>query len=209
MTLAGLFSIGFVMGLTGAMAPGPLLSIAVSESARRGGFVGPLLVLGHGILEFVLLVLIVAGLGKLLTNPTVFTVMALAGGAVLVIMGVGTMKGLKNYRLEGVSPSSRRLHPIWAGIVVSVSNPYWFIWWLTVGTGYVVFARTLGLRGVLVFFLGHILSDLAWYSFVSYAIHFGGRLIRLPVIKGILFVCSLFLIAFGLFFIIRGFQSLG
>ena len=208
MTLVSLFSIGFIMGLTGAMAPGPLLTVAVSESARRGGIVGPLLVLGHGILEFALLILIVAGLGKLLSNPLLFTIMALSGGAVLVYMGVTTIKGLKHYRLEGGLSSSRKFNPVWTGIVVSVSNPYWFIWWLTVGTGYVVFAKALGLQGVLAFFLGHILSDLAWYSFVSYAIHFGGKLIKLPFIKGLLFLCSLFLIVFGLFFMFKGYQSL-
>jgi threonine/homoserine/homoserine lactone efflux protein len=66
-----LFSIGFIMGLTGAMAPGPLLTITIEESAKRGGIVGPLVVVGHGILEFAFLILIILGVANLFTSPSV------------------------------------------------------------------------------------------------------------------------------------------
>ena len=71
-SLFNLFSIGFIMGLTGAMAPGPLLTITIGESAKRGGIVGPLVVLGHGILELALLALIVFGVANFLNNPRIF-----------------------------------------------------------------------------------------------------------------------------------------
>jgi len=74
--------------------------------------------------------------------------------------------------------------------------------------GYVMFAKGLGLSGVLAFFIGHISSDLAWYSFVSYGIHLGGKYVSTRVIKGVLFVCSLFLVLFGLFFLTKGYQFL-
>jgi hypothetical protein len=74
--------------------------------------------------------------------------------------------------------------------------------------GYVVFAKGLGLPGILAFFIGHISSDLAWYSFVSYGIHMGGKFVSIRIMKAVLFVCSLFLIFFGLFFIAKGYQFL-
>ena len=205
MNLFSLFSIGFILGLTGAMAPGPLLTITISESAKRGGIVGPMVVVGHAILEFLLLLSIIFGLGNLLNNHAIFAAIALAGGIVLIYMGYVTIKGLKHYHLSA-EPSARKkgLHPVISGIVVSLSNPYWFIWWITIGMGYVMFARGLGLKGVLAFFIGHILSDLVWYSFISYGIQFGGRLFSLRTIKTILFVCSIILIFFGGFFIFKG-----
>ncbi len=208
MSIPALFSIGFVLGLTGAMAPGPLLTVTISESARRGGIVGPLMVLGHGILELVLLLSIVFGLGTLLHNPLLFAFISFAGGLVLVWMGVETIRGLKHYSLAAEVQSGRRLHPVLSGIIVSVSNPYWFIWWLTIGMGYVMFARTLGAVGILAFFAGHISSDLAWYSFVSYGIQLGGKYFKTKVVKVILFVCSLFLVFFGLYFLFNGFRFL-
>jgi threonine/homoserine/homoserine lactone efflux protein len=205
MSIFSLFSIGFILGLTGAMAPGPLLTITIGESAKRGGIVGPMVVLGHGILEFLLLVLIIFGLGSILNNKIIFSIIAFAGGIILIYMGYGTIKGLKDYQLSATSSVSQKgLHPVISGIVVSLSNPYWFIWWITIGMGYVMFARGLGIKGVLAFFIGHILSDLVWYSFISYGIQFGGKFFSLKVIKAILLICSIFLIFFGGYFIVKG-----
>jgi threonine/homoserine/homoserine lactone efflux protein len=92
--------------------------------------------------------------------------------------------------------------------VVSLSNPYWFIWWITIGMGYVMFARGLGIKGIFAFFTGHILSDLLWYSFISYSIQFGGRFLGMKAIKAILLACSMFLILFGGFFIVKGYSFL-
>jgi threonine/homoserine/homoserine lactone efflux protein len=207
MSLPAFFSIGFILGLTGAMAPGPLLTLTIAESAKRGGIVGPLMVLGHGILELALLLLIVFGVGKLLHNEVIFAMISFGGGMVLVWMGIDTIRGLRGYSLAAaIQPGKKSLHPILSGIIVSIANPYWFIWWLTIGMGYVMFAKSSGYMGILAFFFGHISSDLVWYSFVSYGIHFGGRYLNTKVIKGVLFVCSLFLVFFGLFFIINGFR---
>jgi len=206
MNMLGLFSVGFVLGLTGAMAPGPLLTVTISQSTRKGGITGPLIVLGHGILEFALLCVIVFGLGNLLNSSIVFSVIAFFGGIILIYMGSMTIKDLKHYSLNGTARSEGRgIHPVAAGILVSLSNPYWFIWWITIGMGYVMFAKGLGVQGVIAFFAGHILSDLAWYSFVSYGIQFGGRYMSIKVLKSILFFCSIFLILFGMFFIIKGY----
>lgn len=210
MSLFGLFSVGFILGLTGAMAPGPLLTITISESAKRGGIVGPMVVLGHGILEFALLLIIVFGLGNILNNKVLFSVIAFIGGIILIYMGYSTIKGLKGYTLSA-TPTERHqgIHPVFSGIVVSLSNPYWFIWWITIGMGYVMFAKGFGIKGVLAFFMGHILSDLVWYSFISYGIQFGGRYANTKIIKAILLVCSLFLIVFGVLFIIKSYKFIG
>jgi len=209
MNLLSLFAVGFILGLTGAMAPGPLLTVTISEATKRGGLVGPTLVLGHGILELALLILIVLGLGSVLQHPTIFGVISLVGGAVLILMAVSIVRGLKGYTVaKPISGETRGLHPILSGILVSAANPYWFIWWLTVGMGYVVIAKGSGLAGIMAFFGGHISSDLAWYSFVSYGIHYGGRWLSVRMLKAILFVCSLFLLLFGIFLLYKGWEFL-
>jgi len=209
MSMLSLFSIGFILGLTGAMAPGPLLTITIGESAKRGGITGPMIVLGHGILEFILLILIIFGLGSILNNEIIFSSIALGGGIILIYMGYGTIRDLKNYQLSVNPPDLHKgLHPVISGIVVSLSNPYWFIWWITIGMGYVVFARESGIKGVFIFFVGHILSDLVWYSFVSYGIQFGGKFFSIKVIRIILLVCSMFLMFFGCYFIFKGYKFL-
>ncbi len=210
MGISALFVMAFVTGLSGAMAPGPFLTVTISEAAKRGGRVGPLLVLGHGLLELLFMLLILIGLDTLFTHRTVLAVVSFAGGGILIWMGMTTIRGLKEYRLTsaGTSPGRRGLHPVLSGVVLSLSNPYWYIWWVTVAMGYLIFAKTLGVYGVITFFTGHICSDLAWYSFVSYGTSLGGRFVSTKVIRAILFVCSLFLVIFGCYFLFNGFRFL-
>jgi threonine/homoserine/homoserine lactone efflux protein len=210
MTLFALFAMAFVTGLTGAMAPGPFLTVTISEAARRGGHVGPQLVLGHGILELVLLFLILLGLDRLLSYPTLIAIVSFAGGVVLIWMGISTARGLKRYVVapSADAPNPRGLHPVFSGIILSLSNPYWYIWWITVAMGYLVIAKALGVYGVTAFFSGHILSDLVWYGFVSYGTSVGRRFFGGRVIRSVLLVCSLFLILFGFYFLSNGFRYL-
>jgi threonine/homoserine/homoserine lactone efflux protein len=78
--LAALFWGSFVLALTGALAPGPMLTATISESARRGFWSGPLIVLGHGVLEALLLSTLLAGVGEWLKRDAVLGALGLAGG---------------------------------------------------------------------------------------------------------------------------------
>ncbi len=191
------------------MSPGPMLTAAIAQSAGRGPFAGPLLVLGHSVLELALMLLIVLGLGSLLGNRLFFALASFLGGPVLIYMGISAMRGLKGYALFAeTAPKGAKMHPAVSGVVLTASNPYWFIWWISVATGYIMFARTLGVYGLLAFYTGHISSDLAWFSFVSFGVHFGGKYLKTGVLKVILFACNLLLVLFGLYFLANGFRYL-
>jgi len=51
-----------------------------------------------------------------------------------------------------------------------VANPYWIIWWATIGLGYILYSWLFGFWDIASFFSGCILSDMAWYSLVAAAI---------------------------------------
>jgi threonine/homoserine/homoserine lactone efflux protein len=209
MSIPALFFLSFVLGLTGAMSPGPFLSYAIAESARRGRRVGPQLVAGHALPELAIMLLITLGLGGLLARKPILAVISFVGGVLLIYMGIGALRGLKGYTLGAASaPKGARLHPTLSGIILSLSNPYWFIWWFSVAIGYVMLAKSLGLTALIAFFAGHISADLAWYTFVSFGTHFGGRRAGTKILKVVLLVCNLFLIFFGAYFLINGFRLL-
>ncbi|HEY1405238.1 MAG TPA: LysE family transporter, partial [Spirochaetota bacterium] len=63
--LFSIFGSSFLIALSGAMMPGTLLTVTVAESTRRGMIAGPLLILGHAILEFALLLALLFGLAPL------------------------------------------------------------------------------------------------------------------------------------------------
>lgn len=209
MSILALFSLSFALGLTGAMSPGPFLSMAIGQATRRGPSAGPLLVLGHGLIELVLMIAIVVGLGGLLQTKPFLILISFVGGPILVLMGVVALRGLKEYTFAA-DPGVRNagLHPAVAGVVLSISNPFWFIWWISVAVGYILLAKDLGFYGLVAFYTGHVSADLVWFSFISFGVHFGGRYIKPTFLKYVLFVCNLFLVFFGLYFLVNGFRLL-
>jgi threonine/homoserine/homoserine lactone efflux protein len=201
MTLPGIFFSAFLIGFSGAMVPGPVLVYAITSSSKRGFWAGPLLVLGHGILEGLLLILLALGFAKFLNHELFNGIISLAGAVVLIFMGIGMIREARTASLNVKTDAPvSSLHPVPAGILTSISNPYWIIWWATIGLNFVSLSRAYGNLGILTFFSGHLLSDLSWYSLISALVTFGRKLISDPIYRGILAFCALALIGFGTYF---------
>lgn len=206
METAALFLTAFVVGLSGAMTPGPMLTATIAESARRGFRAGPLMVLGHAILELVLILALLKGLSNFLTRESVTNVIAVLGGGFLLFMGFtmtrdGVQGRLSITNLEANGFRGIRFHPVVTGILLSLGNPYWVIWWATVGLNYITLAFKNGPVGITAFYTGHIMADFLWYSAVSMAIAGGRRFFTQGVYNFILGACGIFLLGLGGYFI--------
>lgn len=206
MEIVLIFTGAFIVSLSGALMPGPLLTITIVHTIKRGFSAGPLVVLGHMILEFTLLVGLVLGLGEFLVTGSVIKVIFILGGAILIAMGIDLfIHGRKASLSTDVSvPLKMTAHPVVSGIIVSLSNPYWLIWWITIGLGYVIKAMKYKFLGLAVFFSGHILADLLWYSFISFSFSRGKRFIKDRVYHILILICGIFLIGFGAWFLYSG-----
>jgi threonine/homoserine/homoserine lactone efflux protein len=219
-SVAGIAVTSFLVGLSGAMMPGPVLTVTIGETAarlrpglpgagrdtelrrarRRGALAGPLIVLGHGMLEVLLVLGVVLGLGRLLVLEPVIGTIALVGGAVLLWMAWGMLRGIKGLSLHGKAAAERGGRPILAGILTTLANPYWILWWATIGLSYIALSMRLGPIGLVSFYAGHILSDLAWYGSVSLTLAMGGRLLTDRTYRGLVAACAILLVGFGLYF---------
>ncbi len=208
-SLPTIFFGSFVIGFSGAMMPGPMLTVTVREAARRGFWAGPLVVLGHGLLELALVVSLVLGLGTLLSRPLFTGVVGLLGGGILLWMAWGMIRSCRSLSLALEGAGTASAGPVLGGVLTSLSNPYWTLWWATVGLSYVALTAGTGWRGPTVFFAGHILSDLVWFSVVSGVLHFGRRLLTDRVYRILIGSCALFLVYFGATFVGRGVTTLG
>ncbi|MEA1936455.1 MAG: LysE family transporter [Thermodesulfobacteriota bacterium] len=202
--LAAIFISSFIIAMSGAMMPGPVLTVTISESTKRGFLAGPLIVLGHGILEISLLVFLVLGFADLINNPKFLGVVGIAGGIVLLWLSFGMLKGIKQLRLDFTPGKSAWGGPVIAGILTSLANPYWIIWWATIGLSYVIISMKFGFIGLAVFFTGHILADLLWYSTVSLLVSRGKKYISTKIYRGIIGSCAIVLIFFGIYFGVSG-----
>ena len=198
----------FLIAFSGAMMPGPLLTVTISESSRRGFWVGPLLIAGHGILEFLLVVGLLLGLGPLLQQKYVFITTALVGSVVLLWMSIGMFRALPSLTLQTEASAGKNKNLLIAGILLSIVNPYWIIWWVTIGLGYILHSLNYGIWGVTAFFIGHILADLVWYTAVSAGVWRGKTFLSDRAYKILIGACAAFLIVFASLFAYSGVQKL-
>ncbi|MBW2147589.1 MAG: LysE family transporter [Deltaproteobacteria bacterium] len=206
--LAGIFFTSFLVALSGAMMPGPLTTVCISESARRGARTGPLLILGHGILELALACALFLGLAAYVRDDRVMGLVGIVGGVILIIMGAGMLRGAARLTLSAAPRTSGGMHPILAGAVVSLANPYWIIWWATIGLGYILISMKSGVQGIAAFLSGHILADASWYGLLALSVTMGRRFISDRIYRGVVVCCAVFLVGFGLYFGASGFRTL-
>ena len=203
-----LFWSAFVVALSGALMPGPVLTATISEVMKRGFKAGPLIVAGHAILEIALLTAVVAGLGPWITRNTTMGVVGIGGGVLLVLMGiqmaVTTGKAADSAMSSRADPASAIRGPVLTGILTSLSNPYWALWWATIGLNFAAIALKNGLAGLASFYTGHILADLAWYSLIAAAVASGRKICPRGVYVALITVCGIVLVALGIYFVVGG-----
>jgi threonine/homoserine/homoserine lactone efflux protein len=207
-TLLTIFFSSFIIAFSGAMMPGPLLTITISESPRRGFITGPLLIAGHAVLELALITALLLGLAPFFQMPVVFVVTAIAGALILLWMAVNMFRSLPLLNISWEENKSTKNHPVISGILMSVANPYWIIWWATIGLGYILYSWQFGLWGIIFFFAGHILADLSWYTFISTAVARGRHFLNVRLYRGLIAVCAGFLVIFACYFAYAGYDKL-
>jgi len=185
--------------------PGPLLTVTISESVKKGQRAAYMLMIGHSVLELLLIIGFTFGLYALLKNPLVIRLIGVTGGLFLLWMGFrmasDTYRGRVSLDLKP-GDSTLKLGPVLQGITTSISNPYWTLWWATIGANYMLGSLKYGLAGLGSFYVGHILGDFLWYGVVAFVVVTGKGFLKDRVYRGILFFCGLFLMLLATTFIL-------
>ena len=192
--------LGFVIGLTGALAPGPTLVATINASIAGDWTTGMKVSLGHAIVELFLVILILLGLATVALPYT--TVIAGIGGIALVVFGILTIKGSRKATMR-TSEVQTIANPYMAGLVTSAANPYFWIWWLSIGSAMVIAGLEGGLALAGAFMVGHWTADIAWYTLVSTGVSKGKTLFSDTVYQKIMGLCGIFLIIFGVYYLSR------
>jgi threonine/homoserine/homoserine lactone efflux protein len=202
--LLGIFGSSFIIAFSGALMPGPLLTATIGESSRHGIKAGPIMMVGHSVLELLLVILLLLGLAPFIKMSVVTAVINLIGGLILLWFGVDMIRSIPGLSLEKTGKERNSNHLVLSGIVLSLSNPYWSFWWATIGLGLLLNARQTGPQGIFAFFVGHILADFVWYSVVSATIGSGKKFINRKVYQIIIGICAAFLVFFAVWFFYNG-----
>lgn len=195
----------FIISLSGVMAPGPLTAVTVSQG-NKSPHAGTFIAFGHGIVEIPLIVLIFLGFGKFIEYPYLKQGISFLGGILLLLMAIGIFRNLN--RTEETTNKSYPNHSIFAGMLLSISNPYFLIWWATVGMTLIIRANNFGITGFMIFALVHWSCDLVWLYFLSFLSFNGSKFFGKTFQKIIFIICGVFLAFFGSKFIFDGINSL-
>jgi len=204
-----IFIISFLVALTGALTPGPLLTFTIYKSLKqkRGYLAAVYILLGHATIELVLILALLTGASFFFQNIIFLTLVGLVGGLFLVIFGIVVIRGvLKTDFGADLSLSENMVkgykgNSYLGGILVSLSNPFWTFWWAVIGLSLMVSFNITLLMPIemLLFFLGHELGDVVWYLPISIFVYYGGKSLNPKIYKYVLIVCGVFMIVFGIF----------
>jgi threonine/homoserine/homoserine lactone efflux protein len=208
MSFGAFLTQAILISLSGVMAPGPLTVVVVGKGAKSAR-AGAMIALGHGAIEFPLMVLIVLGLGPLFQHEAFSISVGLAGGAVLLWMAAGLLLSLRRQGGQEAGPERmREASPFMAGVLMTGGNPYFIVWWATVGATLVFRAWTYGILPFAVFAVVHWSLDLIWYFFLSSAAFKGAEVLGDRFLKGVSLVAGVMLLYFGIRFIADALGSL-
>lgn len=214
-----------VIGYSGAVMPGSLLTYTLNRSLKYGARAGFIISIGHSLLELAVVVLIMLGFGKYLQSDTAQKIIGIVGGLVLCFFGISMLRDIilnkvnvdfSTARNTGGNESAgstgkRKINSsmLLSGIIISASNPYFCFWWAVIGLNLIMTAyNRLGFPGVIAVYISHITCDISWYSFVSALISKTRRFINLKAYKGIILFLGIVLIGFGLSFMINSINTI-
>jgi threonine/homoserine/homoserine lactone efflux protein len=193
-----------VISLSGVMTPGPMFAVTVAKS-YHSPWAGVQISLGHAVVEVPIILLIYFGFSHFFQNIVVQIVLSIVGGCMLIWMGISMFRARKEVVQTGKDLS---YNGVTAGIIMSISNPFFLLWWATVGIALVAKFFEFGIVGLPILVVTHWSCDLIWLSIVSLVIFRTKALWGRQFQSGIFIICSLLLLGFGGWFIVSGVQQI-
>lgn len=200
------------ISMTGVMMPGPVTAATIAKG-YKDKWAGGWIALGHGAVEFPTIAFMALGFSTVLKNIWVAILIGLLGGSMLVFMGISMItsregvvaklretdddKGAKKEKADDPFP----YHPFTAGVITTASNPYYFLWWATLGAALTLNALEFGLVVLVVFAVLHWSIDLGWDVFIGYGVNKSKRFWDQKVFITIFAICGVIMMVFGIWFV--------
>jgi threonine/homoserine/homoserine lactone efflux protein len=192
-----LLSVAFI-SLSGVLMPGPVFAATVAQGYKDKN-AGLRIVLGHALVEVPLIVLIFFGFDYIFEDEGMFAIVAAIGGAILVWMGVGMVRAREVMVCEGVGPTRSAFLD---GVITTITNPYWLMWWATVGAALVATAVTFGLVMLPIFAAVHLGCDAGWEYFISNTVNRTKGLWNVKWHHLLILASGVLMLVFGLYFLV-------
>ena len=191
-----------ILTASGALAPGPLFFLTITHGARSGTKTGITFSLAHTLIEFSLVMLLAFGLLSVINQPTVRLFFGVAGGIMLMVFGFMQIRSSLHQTKESQPGqlSTRGLFVI--GLALTGLNPYFIIWWLTVGANLIFLSLEFaGFLGVIFMYICHVWVDYVWLTLIAGLAKKSAKILEFRWYRMLIGVFGAVLIYFGLAFL--------
>ncbi len=189
-----------LISASGVMAPGPLFAANIAQGLRGGGKAGMQMAIGHTIVELPLIILLGIGVFSLEIFPEFRTIISILGAIVLFIFAGLQIKSI--LQKNDTKHSNPKHGAIFTGIILSAVNPFFIIWWLSIGFKLISDAMLIwAFTGILIVFVLHIWMDFVWLYSIAHIASKSIKILSNRNYKILMIILSSMLIYFGISFI--------
>ena len=189
-----------IISASGVMSPGPLFAANITHGLKHGSKAGIKIAIGHSLVELPLVILLGIGILSLEMFPEFREIISVLGAITLFVFALMQIKSVlkKNKKIE----TKLKQGPIITGILLSALNPFFIIWWLTIGLKLISDAMAIwAFAGILIVFVLHIWMDFVWLGATAFLISKSKKIISNTNYRVIILALSIILIYFGITFL--------
>ena len=205
-----------VITASGALSPGPLTISAMLLGSKNGWKAGLLMAIGHMVFELPYIILLAIAYDYveiyIVKNQVMKSILAIAVFLILIYFAITTILESLKSKIK-YSGQTRLLYrewnPIIVGFIFTALNPYFLLWWATLGFELIRRSLAIGIvHGVTVLFIAHIWMDYVWLILISHAPQVSINYFGSKAYRGLLLVLAIILILFALNIVTRTFLNI-
>jgi threonine/homoserine/homoserine lactone efflux protein len=189
-----------IISASGVMSPGPLFAANITHGLKHGSKAGIKIAIGHSLVELPLVILLGIGILSLEIFPEFREIISVLGAITLFVFAFMQIKTVFNKNKK--TRIKLEQGPVVTGILLSVLNPFFIIWWLTIGLKLISDAMAIwAFAGILIVFVLHIWMDFVWLGATAFLISKSKKIISNTSYRAIILALSIILIYFGITFL--------
>jgi threonine/homoserine/homoserine lactone efflux protein len=215
MDAVSLITSTIVVSVSGALAPGPLTVSAIAIGVRKFAKGGFLVALGHMMFEFpyiIAITLLALSADFLLKSSAVSYILASAMFVFVLFFsyanikdGVGVLKGGEIQMKSGLMIG---LNPVFVGFLLTCLNPYFLLWWLSIGLPLLRLSSSMGTFYLILMYSAHVWLDYLWLTLIGVAGERGAKLLKSKGYGLLLIILGLILAIFAIDLSLKAYLNL-
>ncbi len=193
------------LSASGVLAPGPLFLANLAYGTRHNKWSGIKVAYGHTAVELPLIILLAVGLFTFDAAKKYAGIVGLIGGiAILAFAGLQIASIIKEKRGHVMHYIAGSKGPFIVGIALSAFNPFFILWWFTVGLKLIADSAAFGVTaGIAILFVLHIWMDYAWLASTAYLASRGAFILKSKYYPTLLLALTVVLIYYGVSFVLQ------